>query len=55
MTRLSAWPMPVAMAAPSMPSWGKGPMPKISSGSSTMLVTAPLSMLTMVSIILPTA
>ena len=30
-------PMQVAMAAPSMPSCGNGPMPKISSGQSTML------------------
>ena len=48
-------PMPVASAAPAISIRGKGPMPKISSGSNTIFVTNPAIMLTMVARILPTA
>ena len=55
MTRLRAWPMPVARAAPSMPIAGKGPHPKISTGSRMMLATQPDIMQTMVTSIRPVA
>ena len=48
-------PMPVASAAPAISIRGKGPMPKINSGSSTIFVTNPAIMLTMVARIRPTA
>ena len=35
------WPATVAIAAPAMPSRGSPSSPKMSSGSSTMFVTAP--------------
>ena len=52
--KVSVWPMPVARAAPSMPRAGKGPRPKISTGSSRMLATQPHSMLAMVVFMAPT-
>jgi hypothetical protein len=47
--------MPVASAAPAISIRGKGPMPKINNGSSTIFVTNPAIMLTMVARIRPTA
>ena len=47
--------MPVASAAPSMPMAGKGPMPKISTGSRMMLATQPISMQTIEVTIRPIA
>ena len=47
--------MPVARAAPSMPISGKGPHPKIITGSRMMLATQPDIMHTMVIIIRPVA
>ena len=47
--------MPVARAAPSMPISGKGPHPKMSTGSRMMLATQPDIMQTMVTIIRPVA
>ena len=48
-------PRPVASAAPAMPSSGKGPMPKIKSGSRTILATQPASRLAIVTFMRPTA
>lgn len=48
-------PMPVASAAPAISIRGKGPMPKINNGSSTIFVTNPAIILTMVARIRPTA
>ena len=55
MAREVVWPMPVAMAAPFIPSAGKKPMPKIRNGSRIILVTQPHIILTMDTVIFPTA
>ena len=48
-------PMPVASAAPEIPSMGKGPRPKMSTGSRMMLVMEPHSRAAIVSFMRPTA
>ena len=47
--------MPVASAAPAMPSAGTGPRPKMRMGSSRILHTQPEMRASMVSFIRPTA
>ena len=37
------WPRIVAYAAPAIPSFGKGPIPKISIGSKIILIIAPVA------------
>lgn len=43
---LTVWPMSVEVAEPAMPSSGKGPMPRISSGLSTTSSTTASAMKT---------
>ena len=47
--------MPVASAAPRIPIAGNGPMPKMSSGSSTIFVTQPDITISMVAFMQPIA
>ena len=52
-TAPTIWPMTVAAAAPATPIRGKGPRPKMSTGSMTMLMTAPTPWVHMVRAVLP--
>ena len=55
MVSVKIWPMPVASAAPAMPIFGNGPMPKISIGSRMILQTEPAIRPTIVTRMRPTA
>ena len=52
---VSTWPMPVARAAPRIPSFGKKPIPQIRNGSRMMLLIHPTSRASMDTFIRPTA
>ena len=52
---VSSWPMPVARAAPRIPSFGKKPIPQIRNGSRMMLLVHPTSRAIIDTFIRPTA